>query len=380
MKNLKKKNSIKEIISFLQKKKYQNILIVTGVNSFNNFNYKNFFLNSIKKKKYYVFYNKSYLYNEYKNLIVLIKLVNKLNPDVILAIGGGTVIDIAKLANTLHNQKNIKKNIITGKINLNINSNKCDLVAVPTTAGSGAEVTRFAVIYVNRNKYSLEHDLIKPDFFYLIPELVLTLKMEIRASSGFDAFSQAIESMISIQSKNSILKFSIKALKIITRSYLDFVNNPNLVNGMQMLKAANFSGKAINISKTTAAHAISYPFTSLLEIKHGQAVAINFSKFILFNYLNLKRSKTNFSLNDRYKLIFKLTNTLNIYDLCSYIDQLIVKSGLMINQKKLKKEILKNYEQIISLTNKERLSNNPVVITKSDLKKILELNFNKPVY
>ena len=234
--------------------------------------------------------------------------------------------------------------------------------------------------YVNRNKYSLEHDLIKPDFFYLIPELVLTLKMEIRASSGFDAFSQAIESMISIQSKNSILKFSIKALKIITRSYLDFVNNPNLVNGMQMLKAANFSGKAINISKTTAAHAISYPFTSLLEIKHGQAVAINFSKFILFNYLNLKRSKTNFSLNDRYKLIFKLTNTLNIYDLCSYIDQLIVKSGLMINQKKLKKEILKNYEQIISLTNKERLSNNPVVITKSDLKKILELNFNKPVY
>ena len=142
MKNLKKKNSIKEIISFLQKKKYQNILIVTGVNSFNNFNYKNFFLNSIKKKKYYVFYNKSYLYNEYKNLIVLIKLVNKLNPDVILAIGGGTVIDIAKLANTLHNQKNIKKNIITGKINLNINSNKCELVAVPTTAGSGAEVTR----------------------------------------------------------------------------------------------------------------------------------------------------------------------------------------------------------------------------------------------
>jgi alcohol dehydrogenase class IV len=379
MKNLKKKNSIKEIISFLQKKKYQNILIVTGVNSFNNFNYKNFFLNSIKKK-YYVFYNKSYLYNEYKNLIVLIKLVNKLNPDVILAIGGGTVIDIAKLANTLHNQKNIKKNIITGKINLNINSNKCDLVAVPTTAGSGAEVTRFAVIYVNRNKYSLEHDLIKPDFFYLIPELVLTLKMEIRASSGFDAFSQAIESMISIQSKNSILKFSIKALKIITRSYLDFVNNPNLVNGMQMLKAANFSGKAINISKTTAAHAISYPFTSLLGIKHGQAVAINFSKIILFNYLNLKRSKTNFSLNDRYKLIFKLTNTFNIYDLCSYIDHLIVKSGLLINQKKLKIKILKNFEQIVSLTNKERLSNNPVVITKSDLKKILELNFNKSVY
>ena len=109
-------------------------------------------------------------------------------------------------------------------------------------------------------------------------------------------------------------------------------------------------------------------------------MAINFSKFILFNYLNLKRSKTNFSLNDRYKLIFKLTNTLNIYDLCSYIDQLIVKSGLMISQKKLKKEILKNYEQIISLTNKERLSNNPVIITKSDLKKILELNFNKPVY
>ena len=69
-----------------------------------------------------------------------------------------------------------------------------------------------------------------------------------------------------------------------------------------MLIASNLAGKAINISKTTAPHAISYPFTSHFGISHGHAVSLTLNEFLKFNYKNMKLSKSNFDLKNRYKI------------------------------------------------------------------------------
>ena len=83
-------------------------------------------------------------------------------------------------------------------------------------------------------------------------------------------------------------------------------------NATEMSIAANLAGKAISISKTTAPHAASYPFTSLFNISHGHAVGLFFERFFKFNYENLEKSDVSFDLKKRFDLIFNLFDVSNI--------------------------------------------------------------------
>ena len=78
--------------------------------------------------------------------------------------------------------------------------------------------------------------------------------------------------------------------------------------------AANLAGKAINISKTTAPHAVSYPFTSLFNVSHGLSLFLSFKKFFKFNYENKDKSETSFDLKKRFDLIFNLFDVQGIND------------------------------------------------------------------
>ena len=120
---------------------------------------------------------------------------------------------------------------------------------IPTTAGSGAEVTSNAVIYVKGIKYSFESELLVPDNYFLIPEFLISAPKKIKASAGFDAIAQALESLISKKSNNLSVDYAYKSLKISTNSYISFLKNPNLKNATEMGIAANLAGKAISISK-----------------------------------------------------------------------------------------------------------------------------------
>ena len=134
-------------------------------------------------------------YPEIKELKKIILHVRRIKPDLIIAVGGGSVIDYAKMANILNPHINLKKQIINsdyGKI-----KKFTKLLAIPTTAGSGAEVTSNAVIYLDKIKFSVESELLKPNYFIIIPEFVLKARKILKASSGFDVISQAIESLIS---------------------------------------------------------------------------------------------------------------------------------------------------------------------------------------
>ena len=106
----------------------------------------------LKSKTIQIYFKKSY-YPEYSELKNIINFINQFNPDLILAIGGGSVIDYAKIARLDLDITNLKKKIINPKKSDNFKK-KFKLVTIPTTAGSGAEVTENAVIYIKNKKYS----------------------------------------------------------------------------------------------------------------------------------------------------------------------------------------------------------------------------------
>ena len=138
-----------------------------------------------------------------------------------------------------------------------------------------------------------------------------------------------------------------------------------------MQLGANFSGKAINIAKTNAPHAVSYPFSTLYKLNHGHSVSLNFIKFLKYNYNNLKNSNTNFSLKKRFDILFKLTKCKNINEFEIFFNKLMVNVKNETNYKKLKININKDINKIMKNINIQRLTNNPVPLSNSIVKKIL---------
>ena len=116
---------------------------------------------------------------ELKNIIIAL---GNFSPDLIVAIGGGSVLDYAKIANSLYDAESLKKQIIQSKYKFHKRSK---LLAIPTTAGSGAEVTANAVIYIDKTKYSVENQILLPDYFLLFPELIINLKKKIKIFCWF---------------------------------------------------------------------------------------------------------------------------------------------------------------------------------------------------
>ena len=139
-----------------------------------------------------------------------------------------------------------------------------------------------------------------------------------------------------------------------------------------MCLAANFSGEAINISKTTAPHAVSYPFTSIYNVSHGHAVSLTLNKFLLFNYKNIESADCNFDLKKRYQIMFDLSKTSNISEFDRYLINLKNKAKLENSFTKLGINIKEDYENIISGVNILRLSNNPIRLEKKNLKEIIQ--------
>ena len=324
-------NSTEDIKKFINDKGFKKIFVLCGKKSFVTSGAENLFKKIITDKEIKLFYKKSEL-PILEELIEIINDIKNFKPDLILAIGGGAVIDYAKIANVVDVRKDLADLIVNYSYPFKKKYTK--LTVIPTTAGSGAEVTSNAVIYVDGIKHSFESELLIPDNFFLIPEFLISAPNKIKASAGFDAIAQALESLVSKKSNDRSVEYASKSLRVSVNSFLSFVNNPNMKNATEMSIAANLAGKAISISKTTAPHAASYPFTSLFDISHGHAVSLFFERFFKFNYDNLDKSETSFDLKKRFDLIFNLFDVQNINDFNSKI-------SLIKNQAKLEDNLIK---------------------------------------
>lgn len=304
-----------------------------------------------------------------------IKLYQQSNADVIIAVGGGSVIDMAKLIR-YYSLLNFENMPIEDIINYKNMSDKKQprLIAIPTTAGSGSEATCFAVMYVNKIKYSIESHSVLPDAVILDPLLSMSLSAFITAVTGMDALCQAIESYWSIKSTDESKKYAEKAIKILLKCLPETVHNPNVQLRLNMLQASNFAGKAINISKTTAAHAISYILTSHFGIPHGLAVSLTIPDFLAYNYAVTKEdAEDSRGIEYIHKTINEILNLLggkNILDSKYALEKFIEELGL---SRDLSKYGIKygDIDLIIRNVNYERLKNNPRRVGINELRKML---------
>ena len=206
----------------------------------------------------------------------------EVNPDLVLAIGGGSVIDIAKSINVLSVENgDCLKDYVVGKKKLT--SSGAPLVAVPTTSGSGSEATHFAVVYIKEKKYSLAHESMLPEYSIIDAQLTMSLPVNITAAAGLDALAQGIESYWSINATDESKKYARQAITLAIQNLERAVHAPDEASRRAMSEAAYYAGKAINISKTTAAHALSYSLTAHFGVAHGHAVFLALPQVFKFN-------------------------------------------------------------------------------------------------
>ena len=225
----------------------------------------------------------------------------------IIAIGGGSVIDTAKAIKliTLHNEKNIK-NLF--KNNLPEKKSKIKLIALPTTSGTGSEVTCFSTIWdtKNKKKLSLNYETLYPNVAIVDPELTLSLPLDETINTGLDAFNQAFESTIWTKNKTKNIEFyGQQSIKYIFNSLPKLIDNKhNKVHRNRMSKASLYAGLCISANRTSLCHSMSYPLTANLNMPHGLACAV--TMIPLIKYIKLKNK------NFFNKLIKKLK--LNSYN------------------------------------------------------------------
>ena len=204
----------------------------------------------------------------YEDIVTGVELFKSKNCDFIISIGGGSAIDVAKVIK-LFSVLDEKQNYL----DQDYKYSPIKHLSIPTTAGTGSESTRYAVIYYNDEKQSVTHDSIVPDYVILEPELLKTLPQYHKKSTMLDALCQGIESFWSVNSNEISMEYSRKSIELILNNIDGYLNNESdSLNNM--LLASNYSGKAINITETTAPHAMSYKITSLYDVAHGHAVSL----------------------------------------------------------------------------------------------------------
>lgn len=339
------------------------ILIITGHNSFFSSGIHKYLDFYKCKTEFYFKKNQTPQLSELKKII---KKKNKFKPDIILGIGGGSVLDISKMTAAFKNCNisfNSKKSQFHKKLNL---------ILVPTTAGSGSEATNFAVLYKGKNKFSIISNHLKPDRIFFYPDSLKNYNKSNKMSSVLDALCQSIESIFSINSNTKSLAFAKKSLNILNKNLKEYLKG-NSSTFKNMFLASNFAGKAINITKTNVPHALSYYLTSKFKIDHGYAVFLNFFGFLNFIYNSKEKRKF---FDRRFKILFKVFKVRKNHNnpLEIFFNKILELIAVNINYNKFSINRDAEVNKMIKNINLERLRNCPIKLSKKSIKKIIFFN------
>ena len=264
-------------------------------------------------------------------------LIEQEEPDAIVAVGGGSVMDMAKLIRFYSNRK-------------------IPLLAIPTTSGTGAESTQFAVCYIDGVKHSVSDSSILPDKVVLYPPFTYKNSRYLTSCTGFDALAQAIESFWNINATEESDRYALNAIRhiypILGKDDLSSEDRSALMCG------ANEAGKAINITRTTVPHALSYTLTSKYGYPHGHAVALSFPFF--FKYYLEGKSEA-YRGNDYEKYVAKmnlLRSLLNVGNKpYTAMKQFVNRLGLGYNPNRDFDDLV-----VVRGLNPERAGNTPITI------------------
>lgn len=204
-------------------------------------------------------------------------------PDAVIGIGGGSAMDLAKAIAVVSPQDADPLTCLRDPAA--ITRPRPWLVLLPTTCGSGSELTRFATIYAGHSKCSLDAQQVLADTVLVDPCLSASVPPATAAAAGADALSQAVESYWAVaathESKNLAMQAMAALLPALAVASRERSGDPALHDGLAL--GAALAGAAINQTRTTAAHALSYALTAHCQVPHGLAVALHMSWLIGHN-------------------------------------------------------------------------------------------------
>ena len=362
--------SFSTLKNFIDEKKCKSILLVTGKSSFEKCGAKQDLFSILTPYKITRFSN----FEENPKIEDVekgVSVFNNNNCDIIIAVGGGSCMDIAKLINFFK----YKDLPYSNHLNKHLSSkDTTPLVAIPTTAGSGSEATHFAVVYVNNFKYSVANKNLKPNFVLINSSYLKTLPIRQLIYSSLDAFCQGIESFWSINSNATSAEFSKTAIIKIWNNLENAINGNEVWDELSM--GAYQAGKAIDITKTTGPHSLSYGFTDEYGITHGHAVSLFLPFFVDFN-LSVTDENSNDPRGPKHtiSIITEIAELLGTekQNVSSSIINFFKRLNVEINFQKLGIS-LKDFKMTLEKINHQRLKNNPRIFLKNDIGRIYDFN------
>lgn len=305
-------------------------------------------------------------YPTQEDIIAACEKIENKNIDLIIAVGGGSAIDLAKGISTFYDSINNNHSVktITESLkekNYKNKNNFIDIIAIPTTAGTGSEITGWATVWdvSKKEKYSIDHVRLRPKRAIIVPELTLTLSRDLTLSTGLDALTHAVEAYWSKHTSPLVQDIAYRSIQLIVNNLRKVLDEPENLYGREcMCRASVLAAIAFSHTRTTACHSISYPLTMLYNVPHGYAVAMTLNEVA-------KRNKGKFPNDTELYEIFMPYGGIQTWldNICKDIINLRL-SGFGISKQDIEKIINNAFTA-------GRIDNNPAILTAEDVREIL---------
>lgn len=306
----------------------------------------------------------------YESTVKGTELFRKEGCDCIVAVGGGSAMDVAKCVKLF-----ATLDPSVSYLEQSYEDNGIPFLAVPTTAGTGSEATHFAVIYDGGKKLSVAHESSVPQAVVFDPSVLASLPDYQRRATMMDALCHAIESCWSVKADEKSREIAKEAIwQVLSAKDAYLANAPE--GNRDMLLAANLAGKAINLTQTTAGHAMCYRLTGIFGISHGHAAALCVSvlwPFMIKHAGECIDPEGADTLRQIFAELADLWGTLTMQEAAAQFGILVKELGLDTLKKpddesagpvEASEEVI---DELADSVNLQRLKNNPVALTRDEI-------------
>ena len=234
-----------------------------------------------------------------------LEMMNAFQPDVIIALGGGSPMDAAKIIWLMYEHPEVEFEVLAQRF-MDIRKRifkfpelgkKTTLVCVPTTSGTGSEVTPFAVVTEEKSgvKYPIADYELTPDMAIVDPDLVMSMPQSLTANSGIDALVHAIEAYVSVLATDFTYGHSLQAINLIFNYLPRSFQNGNDRRAREKIHfASTIAGMAFGNAFLGICHSMAHKLGSIFHIPHGLANAMLISQVIQYNSVEAPRKQTAF--------------------------------------------------------------------------------------
>lgn len=352
---------IKELPSILEKFKAQNILLISAPSMVRNGMAQK--IMDAAKGKIKAIFSDIQPNPTVQNTDQCVKVLREHNCDFAVALGGGSILDCAKVACFVASTPNMTEVYFTKQ--QPISQKGIPFIAIPTTSGTASEITNVSVLTdtVHDIKAPLASDFLYPIYALIDPTLTVSCPQKVTASSGLDVIAHSLEAFYGKKHQPYTDMAAEYAAKLAFENLLIAYHEPdNLEARTKMSLASVTAGMAFNLTQTAAAHACSYPLTQNFGVPHGEACALTLPIFWILN-----------STGPEGKRLEEFSRRLGFEDakdLANRIDEMKKEMRMRMTIEEAGVTTSEDLELLVANSFAPNMKNNPVEITPDLLEKL----------